>query len=117
MDRSHDTFYFCIKALEDLAPGIQIHARSEDGHFDYSQVAVHSDHELPTEEAIWQRATELHDIFTGKQYQRDRQSEYPSLAEFADAYYWAQKGDNTKMEQYVAKCDEVRAKYPKANTA
>jgi len=28
MDRSHDTFYFCIKALEDLAPGIQIHARS-----------------------------------------------------------------------------------------
>ena len=47
------------------------------------------------------------------QYQRDRQPEYPSLATFADAYYWAQKGDNTKMDEYVASCDAVKAKYPK----
>ena len=47
------------------------------------------------------------------QYQRNRQPEYPSLATFADAYYWAQKGDNTKMDEYVASCDAVKAKYPK----
>lgn len=47
------------------------------------------------------------------QYQRDRQPEYPSLAEFADAYYWSQKGDDTKMTAYVAACDAVKTKYPK----
>ena len=47
------------------------------------------------------------------EYQRNRQPEYPSLATFADAYYWAQKGDNTKMDEYVASCDAVKAKYPK----
>jgi hypothetical protein len=46
-------------------------------------------------------------------YQRQRQPEYPSLATFADAYYWAQKGDNTKMDEYVAACDAVKTKYPK----
>ena len=46
-------------------------------------------------------------------YQRNRQPEDPSLATFADAYYWAQKGDNTKMDEYVASCDAVKAKYPK----
>ena len=47
------------------------------------------------------------------EYQRNRQPEYPSLATFADAYYWAQKGDNTKMDEYVASCDAVKSKYPK----
>ena len=47
------------------------------------------------------------------QYQRDRAPEYPSLVTFADAYYWAQKGDNTKMDEYVAACDAVKTKYPK----
>ena len=35
-------------------------------------------------------------------YKTQRATEYPSLAEFADAYYWAQKGDNTLMDAYVA---------------
>ena len=51
--------------------------------------------------------------YVATQYQRDRQPEYPSLAEFADAYYWSQKGDDTKMTAYVAACDAVKTKYPK----
>lgn len=43
----------------------------------------------------------------------NRLSSYPPLADFADAYYWAQKGDNTKMNEYIAKCDTVKEKYPK----
>ena len=58
-------------------------------------------------------AAELAAEAAATQYQRDRQPEYPSLATFADAYYWAQKGDNTKMDEYVASCDAVKAKYPK----
>ena len=71
----------------------------------------------PSEDAVNAEIIRLQTDYNSKEYQRNRQPEYPSLADFADAYYWAQKGDNTKMEQYVAKCDEVRAKYPKANTA
>lgn len=46
-------------------------------------------------------------------YQQLRKTEYPSLTEFADAYYWSQKGDDTKMTAYVAACDAVKTKYPK----
>ena len=58
-------------------------------------------------------AAEIQAELDATQYQRDRQPEYPSLATFADAYYWAQKGDNTKMDEYVAACDAVKTKYPK----
>jgi hypothetical protein len=47
------------------------------------------------------------------QYKFDRAAAYPSIVDFADAYYWAQKGDNTLMDAYVAKCDDVKTKYPK----
>lgn len=57
--------------------------------------------------------TRLEAEYEANKYQRDRAPEYPTLADFADAYYWAQKGDNTLMDAYVAKCDAVKAKYPK----
>ena len=47
------------------------------------------------------------------QYQRDRQPEYPSLADLADALYWSNQGDNTKLDEYYAACAAVKAKYPK----
>lgn len=46
-------------------------------------------------------------------YKSKRAAEYPSLADFADAYYWAQNGDDTKMTAYIEKCAEVKAKFPK----
>jgi hypothetical protein len=46
-------------------------------------------------------------------YIAKRAAEYPSLADFADAYYWAQNGDDTKMTAYIEKCAEVKLKYPK----
>jgi hypothetical protein len=42
-----------------------------------------------------------------------RVAEYPALGDFADAYYWSQNGDNTKMTAYLEKCDAVKVKYPK----
>ena len=58
-------------------------------------------------------SAEIQAELNATQYQRQRAPEYPSLATFADAYYWAQKGDNTKMDEYVAACDAVKTKYPK----
>jgi hypothetical protein len=46
-------------------------------------------------------------------YDYKRRQEYPDLSELADAIYWQQKGDNSKMEAWVAKCDIVKTKYPK----
>jgi hypothetical protein len=47
-------------------------------------------------------------------YKYKRVKEYPPLADFVDAYYWAQNGDDTKMTAYIEKCAAVKDKYPKA---
>lgn len=47
------------------------------------------------------------------EYQRLRKPEYPPLTDLADAIFWQQQGDNSKMEAYVAACEAVKAKYPK----
>ena len=47
------------------------------------------------------------------QYQRDRKPEYPALADLADALYWSNQGDNTKLDEYYAKVGAVKAKHPK----
>jgi len=81
---------------------------------DYSTIIWHVEpNVIPTQAEIDAEIARLQAEYESTAYQRDRQPEYPSLATFADAYYWAQKGDNTKMDEYVASCDAVKAKYPK----
>jgi hypothetical protein len=46
-------------------------------------------------------------------YIAKRASEYPNVTDFADAYYWAQKGNTALMDAYVAKCEATKQKYPK----
>ena len=46
-------------------------------------------------------------------YIAKRASEYPPITDFADAYYWAQKGKPELMDAYVAKCEATKQKYPK----
>ena len=67
----------------------------------------------PTEaelEAAWQEHLAEQ---AATQYQRNRQPEYPDLAVLADALYWSNQGDNTKLNEYYAACAAVKAKYPK----
>ena len=47
------------------------------------------------------------------QYQRDRHPEYPDIADLADALYWSNQGDNTKLDEYYTKVSAVKTKYPK----
>ncbi len=58
-------------------------------------------------------AAELAAEAAATQYQRDRQPEYPSLADLADALYWSNQGDNTKLDEYYEKVSAVKTKYPK----
>jgi len=46
-------------------------------------------------------------------FREKRKEEYPPLSEFADAYYWLQEGDDSKMNTYIQKCKDVKNKYPK----
>jgi hypothetical protein len=51
--------------------------------------------------------------YQAKEYQRQRQPEYPPLADLADALYWQAQGDNSKMTAYLAAVQAVKDKYPK----
>ena len=46
-------------------------------------------------------------------YKLLRKEEYPPLGDLADALYWQSKGDNSKMDEYLAKCEAVKVMYPK----
>lgn len=46
-------------------------------------------------------------------YQKLRAAEYPPMAEFADAMYWASQGDDSKLAAYYVKVQAVKDKYPK----
>lgn len=67
----------------------------------------------PTDAEIQAEVDRLQAIEDATQYQRDRQPEYPALADLADALYWSNQGDNTKLDEYYQACAAVKAKYPK----
>ena len=67
----------------------------------------------PTQAEIDAEIVRLRAEYDANAYQRQRQPEYPSLAELADAIYWASTGDTTRIDAYYAACAAVKAKYPK----
>lgn len=50
-----------------------------------------------------------------EKYKEQRAPEYPPLSELADAIFWQSKGDNSKMEAYMAAVEAVKEKYPKGD--
>jgi hypothetical protein len=46
-----------------------------------------------------------------------RATAYPPLADFADAMYWAAKGDTTKLEAYHARVEAIKQRFPKPPAA
>ena len=58
-------------------------------------------------------ATEIAAELAATKYQRQRAPEYPDLGQLADSLYWASRGDSTKLDEYYAACEAVKAKYPK----
>lgn len=45
--------------------------------------------------------------------QEARRTAYPPLSDLGDALFWRTKGDNSKMEAYLAACEAVKTRYPK----
>ena len=63
--------------------------------------------------AVDEKAAEFQAAEDAVAYKQQRRPEYPSLADLADALYWSNQGDNTKLDEYYAACAAVKAKYPK----
>lgn len=109
-------------ALTSLAAGAQWQASATgDLDADYASIEWYSPEiEQPSQAAC---ATEIARIIAEEpsreeyeaatEYQRLRRPEYPPLENLADAIYWNESGDPTKLAAYVAECEAVKAKYPK----
>ena len=63
---------------------------------------------LPTEEQIQSKKSELQADYDSKQYQRERQ--YPSIQEQLDMQYWDRKNGTKTWEESI---DKVKADNPK----
>jgi hypothetical protein len=102
-------------AICSLRPNAQFTCTDEDyDQIDWLEPPVwEGGQKKPTREEVEEEVARLQAEYEAKEYRRQRAPEYPDLREFVDAYYWAQKGDETKMNEYITKCDAVKDMYPK----
>ena len=98
------------KALVNLKPGA---SWTLNGDFYSGLTWLDKTQTKPTEEEVEAEIQRLQAEYEATEYQRQRAPEYPDLKELADALYWNSKGDNSKLEEYYVKCEEVKNKYPK----
>jgi hypothetical protein len=83
------------------------------GVFTPSGLVWHDNTVCPSKEEIESEIASLEAQYASTEYQRLRQTEYPPIADLADALYWQAQGDETKMTAYLAKVEAVKQKYPK----
>ena len=82
---------------------------------DYLNAAFDADgNQIELDQALVDAAAaEIAAELAATEYQRQRAPEYPDLKQLADGLYWASRGDTTKLDEYYAACEAVKAKYPK----
>jgi hypothetical protein len=101
---------FIVEALQNLKPGAKW---SLDGDTYDGLEWLDETQSKPTKKQVEAEIARLQTEYNQQEYQRLRAPEYPDLKELADALYWSSKGDNTKLDEYYAKCEVVKLKYPK----
>lgn len=99
-------------ALLSLVPGAKFGIEDND----WNKLQWTDSRPCPSKEEVLAECDRLQAEWNRTEYQRKRALEYPPLPELADAVFWQQEGDNTKMEAYLAKVDEIKKKYPKPLT-
>ena len=68
--------------------------------------------EMPTDSAVTAEIQRLQAEYDSKEYQRSRSAEYPPITDYLDGVV---KGDQAQIDQYIADCQAVKAKYPKGS--
>ena len=96
-----------VDALHSLCPGADWVLREDELEW------LDAKQTQPSAAEIEAEVVRLQAEYESKQYQRQRAPEYPDLGQLADSLYWASRGDSTKLDEYYAACEAVKAKYPK----
>jgi hypothetical protein len=75
----------------------------------YANLIIHnSDYDKPSKSSLTDALTTQQSAFDAKEYARNRESEYPTIAELTIALY-----DEADKSALVAKRNAVKLKYPK----
>ncbi len=90
--------------------------RGDDAYENIDEWFLDDPSHKPTKDEVKAKYDALKSDWDAKEYQRHRSRLYPSLGELADAIYHKEKGDNSKMTQYLANCDAVKTLFPSNNS-
>ena len=102
-----------VKAIKTLKPGSKFTFSKNDQEIqvlEYDYLIWLDDSTLaPSKEEVDAEIARQESL----KYQELRAPEYPPLADLADAIYWQNQGDSSKMDAYLAAVQAVKEKYPK----
>jgi hypothetical protein len=96
-------------ALRSLVPSAGFTATYNDDN-SINKITWESEIAQPSDSEIQAEITRLQSAYDSKQYQRDRQPEYPPITDYLDGIV---KGDQGQIDKYIADCLAVKDKYPK----
>ena len=105
---NYDFGHFIHQSLLELAHGKRWKIIND---FSYEDIVWEDDSPKPSKAEVEQKAAELQQTYLNSLYQQQRASEYPPITDYLDGVV---KGDQAQIDAYIAACQAVKAKYPKA---
>jgi hypothetical protein len=96
-----------IKSILAINPNAEVTVNAED----INQITWLNDTQPIPDNQILAKQIELQAEYEAKQYQRDRQTQYPSIADQLDMLYW-DKVNGT--ENWLNSIESVKNRFPKA---
>lgn len=96
-----------LQAILKINPNAQANINAED----INQIEWLNGTQPIAKELILEKVAELQTEYEAKQYQRDRQKQYPSIADQLDMLYW-DKVNGT--ENWLNSIESVKSRFPKA---
>ena len=96
-----------IKAIKAINPNAEVSINADD----INQITWHNGTIPIAKQTILNKQIELQAEYEAKQYQRDRQTQYPSIADQLDMLYW-DKVNGT--ENWLNSIESVKSRFPKA---
>ena len=107
----------CVEnALHRLCPGARWAVRYGKTDDEYEIDWMEKDSERPSDEEIAAAIAVLAENWELRDYITKRKASYPPLSEFADAFYWLEQSDDSKMRLYLERVELVKQRYPKPKT-
>ena len=100
---------FISDAIVSLVPKAKFSIEDED----YNKIVWNDERSLPSESEVIAEANRLAIQYENNQYQRDRATAYPSIAEQLDLLYHDIKSGALDSGAWIAAIEAVKTQYPK----